>query len=162
MPRILHLQASALLRQAHGLSGEALRTASKSDLQSNQSALELAVREARNGMLDRPVLIDAHSVIDNDSELVPIPFTAIAPLGIVYYLFLSADPETIADRRIRSARERPRRSVDALAAHQRMALQVCEGYSKQSGMPFMLLDAQDGSRNVAAALGVFECLEDRR
>ena len=91
-PRILHLQASALLRKASGLLDEELRTADRDAMHANQKALADALQEARAGRRERPVLIDAHSVIDNDVDLLDVPFEAIRPLGIGHYLFVRADP----------------------------------------------------------------------
>lgn len=160
MPNILHLQASTLLRQAHGITDEALRTSSAKDLRSNQVALALAMRDARLGQQNRPVLIDAHSVIDNDKGLVWIPYEAIEPLCIGHYLFLSADPETIAHRRACSDRVRPIRSVEVLRDQQQQALAACKDYAQQSGAPLTVLESTDGAENLTSALCVFQELTD--
>lgn len=159
MPEVMHLQASALLRHAHGVDGEALRTAARDDLHSNQSVLASAVAAARLGREGRPVLIDAHSVIDNDAELVEVPFEAIAPVGIAHYLFLAADPKVIALRRSWSDRSRPERAATVLATHQRRALAVCRAYASRTGRPFTLLDSPDPQRAAQVALEVFRGLD---
>lgn len=158
-PEVLHLQASALLRRAHGVDGETLRTATRDDLHSNQSMLATAVAKARLGREAKPVLIDAHSVIDNDIELVEVPFEAIAPIGIAHYLFLAADPEVIVQRRFGAERSRPARAAAVLATHQLRAADVCQTYASRSGQPFTLLDSSEGDRVVQVALNVFRSLD---
>jgi len=144
-PEVLHLQASALLRQANGLGNEALRTANRDQLVANQSALALATEQARSGQRERPLLIDAHSVIDNDVELVDVPFEAIQPLNIETYIFLRASPASIIQRRAASTRSRPLRSADELAEHQSRALVVCREYADRSGRPLVIIDVPDGA-----------------
>lgn len=151
-PRILHLQASELLRRASGLNDEELRTARRDRLIANQGALAAAMEEARAGRRDRPVLIDAHSVIDNDIELVDVPFEAIAPLRIDSFVFLRANPELIVTRRSRSDRPRPYRSAETLAEHQRRALDACGHYAARSNAPLTIVDAVDGPADVSAAI----------
>ncbi|KTW00509.1 ATP-binding protein [Sphingomonas sanguinis] len=144
-PEVLHLQASALLRRASGLGNEALRTANRNQLVANQSALALATEQARSGQRERPVLIDAHSVIDNDIELVDVPFDAIQPLNIETYIFLRASPSSIIQRRSASTRSRPLRSAEELAKHQSRALAVCREYADSSGRPLVIINVPDGA-----------------
>ena len=144
-PEVLHLQASALLRSASGLGNEALRTANRDQLVANQSALALATEQARSGQRERPLLIDAHSVIDNDVELVDVPFEAIKPLNIETYIFLRASPASIIQRRSASTRSRPLRSAEKLAEHQSRALVVCREYADRSGRPLVIIDVPDGA-----------------
>lgn len=151
-PRVLHLQASELLRRASGLDDEELRTARRDRLVANQGALAAALEEARAGRRDRPVLIDAHSVIDNDVELVNVPFEAIDPLGIDAFVFLRAEPELIVARRLRSDRLRPYRSAETLAEHQRRALDACGEYAARSGAPLTIVEAVDGPVDASAAV----------
>ncbi len=151
-PRVLHLQASELLRRASGLDDEELRTARRDRLVANQGALAAALHEARAGRRDRPVLIDAHSVIDNDVELVDVPFEAIDPLRINAFVFLHAAPELIVARRSRSDRLRPFRSAETLAEHQRRALHACREYAARSGASLTIVEAVDGPVDASAAI----------
>lgn len=151
-PRVLHLQASDLLRRASGLNNEDLRTAQRDRLVANQDSLAAALYEARAGSRDRPVLIDAHSVIDNDVELVDVPFEAIEPLHIDAFVFLRADPDLIVARRLRSDRVRPHRSAETLAEHQRRALDVCGQYAARSGAPLTIVEVIDGLIDASAAI----------
>jgi adenylate kinase len=140
VPELLHLEASALLRVAHQAEGEALRRSPRRDLVASQQALAAAFEKARAGCPERPVLISAHSVIDNDIELVDVPFAAIEPLAIEHYVFLRAESEVIASRRAQSTRQRPHKPASVLAAHQQRALEVCQSYSRASGSPVTVLD----------------------
>lgn len=156
MHEILHVQASALLRHEHDKDGETLRTATDSDVRTNQSVLNAAIAKARLGFESRPVLLDAHSVIDNDEQLVDVPYAAIKPIGIAHFLFLAADPLLIVERRAGSGRARPKRSADVLMTHQRRALTVCQDYAQRSGRPITILQSPNGEENVQAALQIFK------
>jgi adenylate kinase len=147
-PDVLHLEASALLRAAIGASGEALRTATPGVMQDNQSNLVEAFASARAGRLDRPVLFDGHSVIDNDHDLVEIPAAAIAALGAGAIVFVSADPELIRRHRMEDTRARPDRSAVTLANHQEQARAVARGFAQYTGVDFVEINAEDWERLV--------------
>ncbi|WP_454762322.1 AAA family ATPase [Caulobacter segnis] len=149
-PDVLHLEASALMRAAMGASGEALRTAAAGVVQDNQSRLVVAFVAARAGRLDRPVLFDGHSVIDNDHDLVEIPAAAIAALGACAIVFISGDPEVIRRRRLEDARTRPDRSAATLAHHQEQARAVARGFAQHTGVDFVEINAGDWQRLATA------------
>ena len=79
-PAVLALNAGELLRQSFKTTKEQLRTASGAAIQENQSELSEALSRARVGRWSRPVLLEAHTFIDNDRELVDIPAESIAAL----------------------------------------------------------------------------------
>jgi adenylate kinase len=81
------------------------------------------------------VLLDAHSVIDNDRFLIEIPTAVIRPLGVAAILFVEADAGLIARRRLHRSRAAPRRTPEELAAHQDCARNVCTKYSQELGVP---------------------------
>lgn len=148
VPDLLHLRASELLRNAHGQSSEALRTASSEKIGANQTALLHGLVSARRGREHLPVVIDAHSLIDNDQALVPIAASAILPLGISLYAFLEEQPETIVERRRRDERRRPERTAAELFRHQEMALEICRGYAAEGHASFLLVEATARSRSL--------------
>lgn len=91
-------------------------------------------------------------MIDNDVELIDVPFEAIDPLHIDAFVFLRADPELIVARRSRSDRLRPYRSAETLAEHQRRALDACGQYAVRSGAPLTIVDVVDGPVDASAAI----------
>jgi adenylate kinase len=136
-PDLLHLQASQLLRTAHASSGETLRTANADTIAQNQIALGDAFNSARKGQEHKSVILDAHSVIDNDKGLVAIHVDAIRPLSLTHILFVSATPEVIIQRRAGDDRARPVRSLQQIAEYQEKALLVSLQYSRDLEVPFL-------------------------
>lgn len=136
-PAWLHFQASTLLRSALNQSGESLRTAEPKQIASNQHALAAALAGARASFPGRPVIIDAHSVIDNDETLVPLPletFSALQPIAIA---FLAAPAEEISRRRKLDPRGRPSRNAKQISAYQDLAEVVARDHARTLGVPFV-------------------------
>lgn len=151
-PNVLHLVASALLKDAHQATGENLRTASADAVARNQNALrEMVDRAAARRPLD-PIVLDAHSVIDNDAGLVPVPYGAIGPIGLSAFLFLRDDPALIVERRRDPSRQRPDRSAAELAAQQDLAQAFCADFARLGGVSFVVLQGADGEAALALAL----------
>jgi adenylate kinase len=142
-PEILHLEASALMRDALQASSEALRTATNDVIDDNQSSLIAAFAAARTAAPSRPTLFDGHCVIDNDAGLVEIPLAVIARLEPSYIVFISDEPEAIADRRRGDDRKRPVRSLDELAHHQDRARLIALAYAEGLAIPFDEICAGD-------------------
>ena len=124
LPELLHFQASTLLREALATSGENLRTAKPRKIAENQNALANALTDARRPHPKRPVLVDAHSVIDNDEALIPLPLESFAALQPSIIAFLKAAPADIQRQRLTDSRERPKRTIAQIAAYQEFALEV--------------------------------------
>lgn len=159
-PQVLTFQASSLLKSALAQSGEALRTAAHDQIAANQTVLAGALDAARSESMDRPVMLDAHSVIDNDRTLVPLPLETFSPLRPEGIAVLTADPEMIAERRSAGERIRPARSTAELTQHQAQALAVAKSHALALGVPFASFDTEDEDglrRFVAAVLRLPAC-----
>lgn len=124
-------------------SGEALRTAAHDQIATNQTALAGALKVAWHRSEDRPVILDAHCVIDNDKTLVALPLEIFAPLRPEGVAVLTAAPGVIAERRRVGARIRPARSEGELAEHQAKALAVARSHASALGVPFAAFDTED-------------------
>jgi adenylate kinase len=151
-PSILHLQASSLLRDTLRASGERLRTATSTEISSNQQALANSLSQARVGHEERPVVLDAHSVIDNDRQLVPISIEAIKPLNLHSIVFIHDDPSVIAARRLASDRFRPSRTLEELECQQNLAKEVCQSFSSTLSIPIKICRAGDVEAMFASVL----------
>lgn len=138
-----YFEASALLKSAHGQSGEILRTASPDRIAENQLALADALRQARRSLAGAPAIIAAHSVIDNDQTLVDLPLAIFAAIDPTAIAFLWSTPETIAARRAADTRERPIRSVQQLAEYQTRAEAVASAHAQALEVPFEPIEASD-------------------
>lgn len=149
-PAAHHLSASALLKEAHNQDGEELRTAEKGRLVSNQGVLRDQLDAEASRLGAKLVLLDAHSVVDNDNGLVEIPVDVISSLDPDLLLFLHAPVELISQRRKDDSRPRPHRSIEELERHQRSALTVCERYREQLGTPLIVLQSGDTDGFAAA------------
>jgi adenylate kinase len=147
---IAHVSASDLLKAAHSQTGEQLRTAQHDQLVANQGILAEALENWAFPDTARHILLDAHSVIDNDRVLVDIPVAAIASLSPNRLIFLMDDPSVIVARRLSDDRQRPARTVAELNDHQERSLKVCRGYSESIGVPLLVVKSGDTSKFRAA------------
>lgn len=142
-PEILALQASSLLKAALLQSGEQLRIATGGAVTSNQAPLASALEAARAGRNERPVILDAHLVIDNDRELIEIPIDTFRALHPTAFLMLKAAPATIAAQRASGSRARPIRSFAELDRHQATSERLALHYSSELRIPCRILDSAD-------------------
>lgn len=142
-PDLLRLSASALLKSTFHTTGEKLRTAPSSDVVNNQSALASALAAAREGCWQRPVLLEAHAVIDNDCELIDVPLRVMEAIGVAGILSLAAPSAEIETRRRRDRRTRPARSAAELERQQQRSLAVSRRFAQKLGVPFEVVEPRD-------------------
>ena len=142
-PEFLRVSASTLLKSAHHTTGERLRTADAGRVADNQNALASAFRKWRRARESYPVLLEAHALIDNDRELVEVPFEAIRAINLAAILSIEADPVEIAERRRRDSRKRPVRTIDELGRQQARSLELTRSMSKRLNIPFHRVRSHD-------------------
>ncbi len=140
---IAHLSASDLLKAAHSQSGEELRTAQQDRLVANQLVLKDALSNWRFPPGTHHILLDAHSVIDNDRVLVDIPVDVIASLSPDRLIFIRENPEIIVERRLSDTRVRPLRTAEELGRHQERSFIVCQMFSKFLDVPLSVVQSGD-------------------
>lgn len=142
-PDLLRLSASSLLKSRLHTTGERLRTASGPAVASNQFALVDALAAAREGAWDRPVILEAHAVIDNDRELVDVPLQVMEAMGVSGILSLVAQPDTILARRAHDHRLRPERTALELTAQQERSRSMARHYAVGLNVPIAEVDSAD-------------------
>lgn len=139
----LFVSASSLLESVKRMSAEALRTAAAQDIIDNQEVLGRALAAFRQGRETRPVLIDAHGVIDNDHELVRVPVSAIRALDPDRLVLIEAPPRVIAQRRAGATRPRPLRNEDALVREMTAEREVVMAFADELGLDLRIGDLSD-------------------
>jgi adenylate kinase len=142
-PAILRLTASELLRSSLHTTGERLRTASSAQVRGNQTQLGPALAKARENNWCRPVLLEAHSFIDNDRELVDVPTSVMRELGACGFLILEAPPADIYRHREEDSRIRPTRDIDELDRQQRHGRQLARQYATELNVPLRFVGSDD-------------------
>lgn len=145
-PDTLFVSASSLLKAETAESGEAMRTASPAKIRENQTRLAGALAAFRAGREALPILIDAHGVIDNDSELVRIPLSAIRSLSPDRLILLEAAPALVAERRAADARLRPQRSIEAIVREIEAERDVVKSYARALDLNLALAEVLPGFR----------------
>ena len=143
-PEWLYLRASALLAKVTKETPETLRTEAEDSIRSNQSLLGDALRAARIGRVDRPVLLDAHAVIDNEKGLVEVPIQAVADLGGDAIILLEALAEDLAVRRLESIRRRPGRTIEQLKLEIAAENRTVAAYARKLNIPLALAMVCEG------------------
>ncbi|WP_179041993.1 ATP-binding protein [Sphingobium lactosutens] len=145
-PEYLRLSAGGLLRRSLRTTGEKLRTAKSDDVRENQTELAGALAEARAGQWKRPVLLEAHSFIDNDRELVDVPAEVMASLELAGIILVDVPAEQIAARRSTDTRKRPQRSLAELKHQCARSKSLANGYAFDLGIPLIAVNSSEKER----------------
>lgn len=89
-------------------------------------------------------LLDAHSIINNDRELVQVPIETIARLSPSLLIFIYSDAAQILKRRTSDPhRGRPVTSAEQIEKEQELALLACLQYSKELQIGLRQISADD-------------------
>lgn len=139
-PDTLFVSASSLLKLAKQTTGEALRTARAEEIVDNQTLLVAALEAFRRGREKQPILIDAHGVIDNDTEYVRVPVSVIQALGPGRLILLQAPATAVAERRSAAVRKRPQRSVEAIAREIEAEHAAVQSYAEALGLDLVIVE----------------------
>jgi adenylate kinase len=146
---VAHIQASQLMRDAKtALVGKSVTSENlrRGPVLENQSLLtdaftKVLAEEAR------PIIFDGHCLIDAGEYLVEIPVDVIRQLQPSVVMLVCAPPDEIMRRRESdTSRERPIRTVDALAAQQERCVAICRDYAERLGIKLEHVRAGDESR----------------
>jgi len=143
-PGTLFVSASELLKAARRSSTEALRTETADRIIQNQELLSPALAAFRAGREQRPILIDAHGVIDNDEQLVRVPVSTIVMLSPDRLILLEASVEEVAARRAGAERSRPVRTLEALAEEIAAERQMVTSYATALNVDLVIANLRDG------------------
>lgn len=134
-PSVLHTSAGKLLQAAKNIDSALLRTDVAGNILQNQHLIGEALKRYRLGRETSDILIDAHSVIDNDHELIKIPVDVVRSMEPKGLVLLEAPPELIIERRKNDRRFRPSRTAEELKIQMEVARTVCESYANELGVP---------------------------
>jgi adenylate kinase len=146
---VAHIQASQLMRDAKAalvgkpVTSENLRRGPVLDNQSlvTDAFAKVLAEESRQ------IIFDGHCLIDAGEHLIEIPVDVIRrlhPSGIV--LVCAPAEEIVTRRESDTSRERPVRTVAALATQQDRCVAICSDYAQQLGIKFERVRAGDESR----------------
>lgn len=143
---VAHIQASQMMRDARAalvgrlVTSENLRRGPVLD---NQILLTDAFAKVL-ATEARPIIFDGHCLVDVGEQPIEIPVDVIRrlqPSGIV--LVHAPADEVIRHRESDTSRERPVRTVDALATQQDRCVAICTDYAEQLGIRFVQVRAGD-------------------
>lgn len=143
-PEFLYYRASALLSAGRGISAEALRTSEAREIERNQELLGKQLKALRCDHPERPLLIDAHAVIDNDLQIVRVPIEAVASMRPTGLALLEAAPETIVARRRSHPQSRPQRTAEAIAREIAAERDTVLSYAAELDLPLEIAPVTEG------------------
>nr|WP_246670917.1 AAA family ATPase [Aminobacter sp. MDW-2] len=142
----VHVQASYLLRQAKAelvarpVDREELRTGQVLD---NQALLVEAFGKLR-AVESRPIIFDAHNIVDTDDGYAEIPLEVFRTIDPYVVIAISDDPEGILARRNRdTGRARPDRTASQIAEYQSLVISLAERHARELGVPYHLVSSGD-------------------
>jgi len=143
-PEWMHIVASDVLAEATRQNAEALRTAGRGRIESNQRLVVRKIEAVRARHPSCNVALDAHCVIDNGQELVRVPVAAIKGLQPASLICIWDEAIRIHKRRLLEANKiRPERSAQQLDEYQRAVILTCEEYSESLGLDLTCVRAGD-------------------
>jgi adenylate kinase len=141
----MHLIAGDVLAAMTRRDSEALRTSGKEDIQGNQGLLVERIREICARHRDKSVLLDAHCVVDNGTELVKVPVSATENLHPDLLVCVWDEPARIQARRAAAIdRMRPERTVTEIDSYQQFVFETCEEYATELGIGLVRVRAGEG------------------
>jgi len=142
----LHLSAGSLIKKRlANLDRDRLRELEKGSILANQYLMIEQFKEELNTINSRfSIIFDAHMVIDNDHELIEIPYEIFERLSPVRIIFLTDEAEKILERRkFDSSRKRPIRSIPEIIEQQNRSIIIAEKYSLRLSIPFIEIKSGD-------------------
>jgi adenylate kinase len=142
-PDILHLTAGGLLRDALNRPAEHLRKSTRNSVLDNQKILVDALRRERVGRWQIPVLLEVHSIIDNDHELIDVPTDIMRNLDVKALLVLEESADEILTRRQKDTRERPERGLAEIIAQQNRSSSLAGKYAYELSIPIKFIKSDD-------------------
>ncbi len=131
-PRFLYFRASSILGNLTNLNRDELRRLSRDEILNNQALLSDGLRAARAGKEARPAIVDAHSVIVTDREMIPVPVEAVKSLAPDGLVFLDVEAVTLGVRR----------SKEPVHFYEEMtvARELVFGYSQNLKLPLEIVE----------------------
>jgi adenylate kinase len=147
------LSAGEVLAQLSGQKPDALRMSDRPLIESNQISLAEEIRRRCLAAPDISWLLDAHSVIDNGRELVPVPVVTISRIDPDRLVFLFDQAADIHQRRaMDDQRERPLPGVSRMAEEQSLAWRTCVGYAQELKLELHRVNVNDPTGFATAVL----------
>lgn len=139
------LSASNLLSGVTNQRAERLRLLDRAEIEANQLLLVEAIQRRRRLSGEAANwLLDAHSVINNDRELVQVPTEIVARLGPSLLIFTYANASQILTQRASDPRRgRAPASIEQIESEQELALLVCRQYSQELQIRLHQISADD-------------------
>jgi adenylate kinase len=148
------LGASELLEGLNEENREALRTSPREKIVANQYRAADLILEKRAQNPSFNFILDAHSIIDNDRELVPVPTSAVSAMEPSMLVFVFDDPAKILSRRESDAsRIRAFRTISEIALEQGAALESAKRFSSELALDLSCIRSGDLESLEAALSG---------
>jgi adenylate kinase len=147
------LSASRLLVDLTSKGLDELRASDRPVIESNQDLLADAIHHYRVSNPEVDWLLDAHSIVDNERELVPVPLRVIARINPNGILFVFDDADQILRRRTEDPiRRRPLFDTSRIQREQSLALQICLRYADDLRLDLRQVRATNSSGFESAVL----------
>ena len=135
-----HLSAGSLIKKRlANLDRGQLRKLEKNSILANQYLMTEQFKEELN-TIDRrfSIIFDAHMVIDNDHELIEVPYEIFEQLSPARIILISDEAEKIIERRkFDNSRKRPIRSIPEIIEQQNRSIMLAQYYSSKLSIPFI-------------------------
>jgi adenylate kinase len=142
----VHLSAGSLIKKRlENLDHDQLRKLDANSILANQYLMIEQFKEELRTIDKRfSIILDAHMVIDNDIEIIEVPYEIFEKLSPKRIIFLSEIAEKIMERReFDNSRKRPIRSISEISEQQNRSIMLAQKYSLQLSIPFIEIRSGD-------------------
>jgi adenylate kinase len=138
-------RASEIIGKARqNLDGEFLRNLPHDEMAASQQLLVAGFNQQMLSCTSELVFLDGHSVIDNDYGMFPVQSAILAGINLDGIFHIEDDVGRIFSRRsLDSARARPLRTPEQLAAYQQLSLATCEEIAGALSLPMTRVSADN-------------------
>lgn len=141
-----HFSAGSLIKKRRsGLNRDQLRELDKGSILDNQYLLVEQFNEEIRALNNRSsILFDAHMIIDNDENIIEVPYEIFKRLSPTRFVFLFDSPKKIITQRQNDKkRKRPIRTIAEITEQQNMSIILAQEYSRRLSIPFIQIMAGD-------------------
>jgi adenylate kinase len=136
-PTAVTYRASAIIQEARRVADpDALRSLPIDEIAASQELLIGGLSRLRDHCTAALLVLDGHSVIDSEDGFFDVTVETMKRLRVHSIVHLEDSVERIKQRRdMDTTRERPRRSLEQLAAYQSRSLRMCQSYQSELSIP---------------------------
>lgn len=158
----VYVSASSILKNHTGQTTEQLRLSKANDIRQNQLLLSETIKKMRRSKFSTTFVVDAHAVIDNGKQLVPVPIQVIESLAPTGLVLLEPSADLVIRQREASDRYRPVKTLAEIGEELYAERHTVESYSAALDIPLIVLHSPNTILLAEAVEEIAQTVPDNR